>query len=117
LIDSNEDNITLEYLLNLLDGTLTYNDSVVIITTNYIENLDPALYRSGRIDNLVEIKKCDHYQISKIYKRFIQRDIDTEILNKIPEDKFTPAKIIFHLVDWIKKRDEDDSIIMEAFMN
>ena len=117
LIESNEDNITFEYLLNLLDGTLTYNDSVVIITTNHLENLDPALYRSGRIDNLIEIKKCDHYQISKIYKRFIQRDIDPKILNKIPEDTITPAKIIFHLVDWIKKRDEDDSIIMNDFIN
>lgn len=117
LIESNEDNITFEYLLNLLDGTLTYNDSVVIITTNHLENLDPALYRSGRIDNLIEIKKCDHYQISKIYKRFIQRDIDPKILNKIPENTITPAKIIFHLVDWIKKRDEDDSIIMNDFIN
>jgi ATP-dependent 26S proteasome regulatory subunit len=116
LVDSGEDSVSLEYLLNLLDGTLTFNDSVVVITTNHLEKLDPALYRPGRIDNLVEMKKCDHYQISRIYKRFIGRDIDLDILNKIPENEFTPAKIIFHLVNWVKKREETDLIIMSEFV-
>lgn len=116
LVDSYDDSITLEYLLNLLDGTLTFNDSVVIITTNHLDKLDPALYRSGRIDNLIEMKKCDYYQISRIYKRFIKRDIDYKVLNKIPEDTFTPATIIFHLVDWIKKRENPDEIIMGEFI-
>jgi hypothetical protein len=116
LVDSGEDTISLEYLLNLLDGTLTFNDSVVVITTNHLEKLDPALYRSGRIDNLIEMKKCDSYQISRIFKRFIGRDIDSNILNKIPENEFTPAKIIFHLINWVKKREESDEIIMSEFI-
>ena len=117
LIDSSEDTISLEYLLNLLDGTLTFNDSVVVITTNHLDKLDPALYRPGRIDNLIEMEKCDHYQISRIYKRFIGRDIDLNILLKIPENKFTPAKIIFHLINWVKKRDYDDETIMIPFIS
>ncbi len=116
LIDSTDNSITLEYLLNLLDGTLTYDNSIVIITTNHIEKLDPALYRAGRMDNLIEMKKCDHYQISRIYKRFIQRDLDKKILELIPEDKYTPAEIIFHLKLWIKKRNEKDDIIMKYFI-
>jgi ATP-dependent 26S proteasome regulatory subunit len=117
LVDSDEDTITLEYLLNLLDGTLTFNDSVVIITTNHLEKLDPAIYRPGRIDNLIEMKKCDHYQISRIFKRFIKRDIDSNVLDKIQENKFTPAKIIFNLINWVKKREESDSIIMSEFIS
>ncbi len=116
ILDSTESDITLEYLLNLLDGTLTYDNSIVILTTNHVKNLDPALYRAGRMDNLIEMKKCDHYQISKIYKRFIQRDLDKDILNKIPEDKYTPAEIIFHLKLWVKRRNEQDNIIMQEFM-
>jgi chaperone BCS1 len=116
LVDSGEDNVSLEYLLNLLDGTLTYNESVVVITTNHLEKLDTALYRPGRIDNLIEIEKCDHYQISRIFKRFIKREIDPDVLDKIQENKFTPAKIIFHLINWVKKRDELDRTIMSDFL-
>ena len=116
LVDSGEDSVSLEYLLNLLDGTLTFNDSVVVITTNHLEKIDPALYRPGRIDNLIEMENCDHYQISRIFKRFIGRDIDSNILNKIPENNYTPAKIIFHLVNWVKKREETDLIIMSEFI-
>ena len=43
LVEENN-SITLEYLLNLLDGMLTYNDSIVIITTNLLNKLDPKNY-------------------------------------------------------------------------
>ena len=103
--------------MNLLDGALTYNDSIVIITTNFLNKLDPALYRKGRIDNLVQLLKCDHYQIEKIYKRFIRRNIDQQILKSIPENEYSPAQIIFHLVNWIKKYEEPDHVIMSEFIN
>jgi ATP-dependent 26S proteasome regulatory subunit len=117
LLGTNENEITLEYMLNLLDGTLTFDDSIVIMTTNHLEYLDPALYRPGRIDKIIEMKKCDHYQISRIFKKFIQRDIQDEVLNRIPDDTFTPAQVIFHLVSWIKCRDEPDETIMREFIN
>jgi hypothetical protein len=62
------------------------------------------------------MKKCDHYQISRIFKRFIGREINPNVLDKIQEDKFSPAKIIFHLINWVKKRDIEDDIIMGEFI-
>ncbi len=108
---------TLEYLLNLLDGMLTHNDSIVIMTTNHLEYLDPALYRSGRIDQVIEMKKCDHYQIRQIFKRFIQSEIDEDVLAKIPENTFTPAQIIFHLKLYVKRRNEAHHDIMKPFIS
>jgi SpoVK/Ycf46/Vps4 family AAA+-type ATPase len=108
--------ITLEYMLNLLDGMLTYNDSIVIITTNHLAKLDPALYRAGRMDKLIEMKKCDRYQISKIFRRFMLRDISQEVIERIEEDTYTPAEIIFHVKLYVKKRDETDETIMQPFM-
>lgn len=116
IIESAKSNITLEYFLNLLDGILTYDNSIVIITTNYLKHIDSAIYRSGRIDNLIELKNCDHYQIKRIFKRFIKRELKEDILNKIVEDKHSPSDIIFHLINWLKKSDEPDEIIMERFI-
>jgi chaperone BCS1 len=112
-----DNKLTLEYFLNLLDGVLTYDDSVVIITTNYIDRIDPALYRSGRMDKCIEMKKADHYQIKKIFIKFIGRNINNDVLELIPEDKFTPADIIFHLKNYVKKTELTDSEIMAKFIS
>ena len=67
------------------------------MTTNHLEKIDPAIYRAGRVDGLVEMKKCDHTQIKKIFKKCIDRNIKEEVLEKILEYKYSPADIIFHL--------------------
>lgn len=45
-------------LLNVLDGTLEVPGRIIVITTNYPEKLDHALIRPGRIDMVIEFKKC-----------------------------------------------------------
>ena len=112
-----ESSITLEYLLNILDGLLTANDSIVIMTTNHKDHLDEALIRPGRIDNSIEMKNCDSHQIANIYRRFIGREISVNILNQIAENVHSPAKIIYHLKDWIKRTTEPDEVIMSNFLN
>lgn len=116
-IMKNQDNkLTLEYLLNILQGTLTLDDSIFIVTTNYIDHLDPAFYRDGRFDVKMELKMCDHYQIQCIYQKILNKTISQEILNRIPEDMFTPASIIFHIKDYIFNADTNDEIILEKFL-
>ena len=86
------------------------------MTTNFKENIDTAILRKGRVNMMIEMKKCDHYQIKKMFKRFIGREIDNDVLMKIPEDSFTPADIIEDLKMFIKQKDVSDSEIMENFM-
>ena len=50
---------TMLELLNQLDGLDTRGDVKVIMATNKIESLDPALLRSGRIDCKVEFPLPD----------------------------------------------------------
>jgi ATP-dependent 26S proteasome regulatory subunit len=111
------ENLTLDYFLNLLDGTLTCDGSIIMMTTNYIENIDKAIYRAGRVDSIIEMKKSDHYQITKIFKRFIDRDIDNLILNRIKEYTFTPAEIIFRLKYYVKRKNESDEEMMKPFLH
>lgn len=112
-----ENDLSLDYLLNILQGTLTVDDSIIIVTTNHIDHLDPAFYRDGRFDVKMKLQLCDHYQIREIYKRILGRNISEDILLKIPEDKYSPATIIYHVKDFIFNNDTTDDEIMLKFFN
>jgi hypothetical protein len=56
--------LTLAGLLNALDGIIPLHDTMVMMTTNHIEKLDPALIRSGRVDYKYEIKKMGNEEIN-----------------------------------------------------
>lgn len=45
-----KDRLNLTGLLNVLDGVVDSPGRIVIMTTNYVDHLDPALIRPGRID-------------------------------------------------------------------
>ena len=116
-IVSENDDLNLAYLLNMLDGTLTPSNSVIVMTTNHKEHLDPALIRSGRVDIHVEMKRCDHYLINCIYKKFMKRELTDTIIKRIPEDKYVPADIIFHLVTQLFSGASDEEIMSKFYEN
>jgi hypothetical protein len=45
-----ESKVTLSGLLNVFDGVIPLENVIIICTTNHMENIDPALYRPGRCD-------------------------------------------------------------------
>jgi hypothetical protein len=51
-----EDELTLECVLNVLDGIIELHNAMIIFTTNHIDHIDPAFIRSGRIDFHQEFK-------------------------------------------------------------
>ena len=117
-IHSSEKNeLTLEYFLNILQGSLTRNDTIFITTTNHIEVLDPAFVRDGRFDVKIEMLPADRYQIQNIYNVFFKRNISDEIINKISEYKYTPATLITHFVQYIMQVNVSDEIILNKFIN
>lgn len=62
--------VTFSGLLNCLDGVASTEARIVFMTTNYVERLDPALIRPGRIDYKEYIGYCDRYQMEQMFKRF-----------------------------------------------
>lgn len=117
LMQNKKSKLTLEYFLNILQGTLTQDGTTFIVTTNHLNKLDPAFYRDGRFDVKIKMEKCDRYQIQKIYEKFIKRKLKDDLLNKIPEDVYTPANIIFHLKDYILDEYPDEKIIDSLLEN
>lgn len=115
-IGSESGDLTLECLLNLLQGTLTHDGTTFLITTNHIEKLDPAFYRDGRFDIKMELTPCDYYQMNVIYNKFFERNIPSELLKQIPEHKITPATFIQKLLPYILKSELTDSEILQNVM-
>jgi len=114
----NENKITLDYFLNILQGTLTPEDSIFIVTTNYYEKLDTAFTREGRFDVKLQLDRCDSHQIKRIYKDFIGRKISSSVLSQIPQYEYSPAKIIYHLKEYIigDRNQLPDEEIMDPFI-
>jgi len=76
--------ITFSGLLNSLDGALQLNGVLVILTTNHLENLDPALLRPGRIDLVKEIGFAGREEVEEYLQMFYLQEI------KIPFEISTP---------------------------
>lgn len=58
-VSSNLNNKIVGQFLSILDGVLTMNNILLIVMTNRFESLDPALLRSGRIENHIKINLPD----------------------------------------------------------
>lgn len=69
-------------LLNQLDGFDSRTDVKVILATNKIETLDPALIRPGRIDRKIEFPVPDMKTKKKIF------EIHTTKMSMAEEVKF-----------------------------
>jgi mitochondrial chaperone BCS1 len=63
-------NVTLSGLLNVLDGFHAPENVVFVMTTNKIEQLDPALLRPGRIDYKLYMGEAAESQKIELYRRF-----------------------------------------------
>lgn len=82
--------LDLSFLLNLLDGTLEANGRILIITTNFPERIDRALIRPGRIDMIVNFKRCNAKVAQEMLRAFYERD---DLVLEDLVEKWTPAEI------------------------
>ncbi|KAL5279812.1 BCS1L family protein [Megaselia abdita] len=62
--------VTFSGLLNCLDGVASTEARIVFMTTNYIDRLDPALIRPGRVDFKAFVGHCEQFQLEEMFKRF-----------------------------------------------
>jgi hypothetical protein len=87
LVGSGGASVTLDYFLNLLQGTLTLDGMVFVTTTNHLEALDPAFYRPGRFGVVLELRACDRHQVHSAFRRFLGRDPSPDVLARVEEGR------------------------------
>ncbi|KAF8624295.1 hypothetical protein AX15_005928 [Amanita polypyramis BW_CC] len=102
--------VTMSGLLNVLDGVASEDGKIFFATTNYMDRLDPALIRPGRIDKKIEYKLATKSQARALFKRFYPPDQGGEkridklqeygaaFAAQIPEDEFTTAELQGYLL-------------------
>jgi chaperone BCS1 len=119
--------VSLSTLLNVLDGLASSEGRLLIMTTNHIERLDPALIRPGPVDMKLELYLANEDMINRLFyfvydtlpKSNIrgdepERNVDQageeragedckllplaqEFVAKVPKLEFSPAEILSFL--------------------
>jgi DNA polymerase III delta prime subunit len=89
--EEEKDVIDLSFILNLLDGTLEANGRILAITTNFPDRIDRALIRPGRIDMIVNFKKCNLAVIQEMVRSFY--DSYTVVDEPSLKYKWSPAEV------------------------
>eukprot|EP01111_Echinosteliopsis_oligospora_P015178 TRINITY_DN5909_c0_g1_i1.p1 TRINITY_DN5909_c0_g1~~TRINITY_DN5909_c0_g1_i1.p1 ORF type:complete len:467 (+),score=104.79 TRINITY_DN5909_c0_g1_i1:124-1524(+) len=93
-------NLTFSGLLNALDGLVAQKGRLLFITTNFIEKLDLALIREGRVDRKILIDNATKLQARQLFSQFYEIPIDDSLCDQfysaIPDKKFSMAQIQGH---------------------
>ena len=101
--------VTLSGLLNALDGVGSQEGRLLIMTTNYIERLDDALIRPGRVDRKIEFRLANKGVMSQLFcivfkgsdgsnDKTIEHLAD-DFAGRIPESEFSPAEVLSLLLE------------------
>jgi len=86
--------LKLSDLLEALDGVLEMNGRMLIMTTNHLEKLDPALIRPGRVDSSLEFKRCNKTAIRQFFESFFGKDECLAVdMKNIKDGVWTPAEV------------------------
>lgn len=97
--ESKKSSISFSAILNSLDGITSSEGRVLIMTTNHVEKLDPALIRPGRIDHVVTFTHAVEDQIISIFTKFYSRpELSAVFSAEIKDFKVTVAQLQNYLL-------------------
>jgi hypothetical protein len=86
-------------LINTIDGVVNSRDEVVtVLTTNFVEKLDPSMLRPGRLDAVIRIKTPDETSCTRLIQTYardtLKKGADISAAAKrLAESKAIPATV------------------------
>ncbi|KAI3450962.1 hypothetical protein Pfo_007627 [Paulownia fortunei] len=95
--------VTLSGLLNFIDGLWSAcgGERIIVFTTNYVEKLDPALIRRGRMDKHIELSYCGFEAFKVLANNYLDidsHDLFPAIRRLLEETNMTPADVAENLM-------------------
>lgn len=74
-------NLTFSGLLNALDGLVSADGVITILTTNHLDRLDKALIRGGRVDRRFHFDRPNDDQLRALFRSFYP-DAEDKVIKK-----------------------------------
>lgn len=73
-----ENKLSFVHMINALDGIMSGDGRIIIMTTNHIEKFSPTFLRPGRVDLCLELKRVT----PEVFRKFTYDFYDGEVLPK-----------------------------------
>ncbi|EDY2030059.1 ATP-binding protein [Salmonella enterica] len=68
---SGERSVEMDDILNILDGIDTKNSKIItVLTTNHLENINPAMLRPGRLDAIINVNAPDAEAVERLIRLY-----------------------------------------------
>ncbi|KAM5581497.1 AAA-ATPase ASD, mitochondrial-like [Rosa sericea] len=101
--ESKASQVTLSGLLNFIDGIWSAcgGERIIVFTTNYVEKLDPALIRRGRMDKHIKLSYCCYEAFKVLARNYLNLDsheLFGSIERLLGETNMTPADVAENLM-------------------
>lgn len=92
-----ERSVAMDDILNILDGIDTKGNKIItVLTTNHLENINPAMLRPGRLDAVIDVAAPDAKAIKKLIHLYggsaVAEGTDLEEVGKVLQGKI-PAVV------------------------
>lgn len=72
-----ERSVEMDDILNILDGIDTKGNKIItVLTTNHLENINPAMLRPGRLDAVIDVEKPNASAIAKLIHLYGKGTVD-----------------------------------------
>ena len=98
-----KNDITLSYILNIIDGIRETPGRILIITSNKYDSLDAALIRPGRIDISLEMGKASIDIIKEMYNHYYKETIPISKEPLLKNNVLSPAEIVNYRIKFPEK--------------
>jgi mitochondrial chaperone BCS1 len=92
--------LTFAGLLNAIDGVAAPEGRLIVMTTNHLDRLDPALIRPGRADVKLGFENATSDQAARLFRRFFPRhaELASEFAERIEDRHHSMATLQDYLM-------------------
>ena len=90
---------TLGEILNVLDGVPERHGHILVLDTNHLMDLDPALVRPGRVDRILKWKKMSSSSIKQYLENYYKTVVPKRF--RFPDRYITAAELQAHVTKYM----------------